>query len=1023
MATSAEIEKEIAKIKSTLGHLQAEAAAAAKEITELEVEKDKLTRAAKKQQIGGDADGAKVLWAQQARIEKQIGELYESPAYTNLTTADRKIQSLNNELYDAKQKEEYDAKQKDIKAVDAAPTTSTGEVTQNAAAATDSGARTQAATPPQQEVNKDGKVVVTPPITAGTNAIPAVAPDGITFGTNAALRPYLQTQATPATLTEIATPTTKPGVGSKTDDATDTGLNATKKEINLLFGKDKKIIPQPNILDQYASYTYTISLYMMSNETFKNISTTRKLDLRGAQLLMQSGGAPKIEDYAGPPIPGARNKFFNLDYYIDRLEIETSLIFKDTGSAHNVLGGKLTIMEPMGITLIQNLDNALADILGEKKKTDSSSWQSQNYLLVIRFYGYDSEGNIVRVGKNNAVVEKFYPIFISTLTFKIANKITEYELVFSQSPMAQAFSADRGTIPYPVQFSGITVRDALSGKLTVETPEDRRMAALRKEANDERLAYGGEEITSIPPAPPTAIGAPAKSDTITSGLMESLNRFQLDKSSTDGTKTFIYPDVYGIEFITPVIGDAKIKSAADKSKTGTPMPVPKTAADKALPDKQSVNTLGDNQALAAGTQIVQVIEKILRNSTYIKDQQLVTIDDNGVQTLNGIPANSIAWFRIGARVFPYSPWDRLRNDYAYNITYTVNAYKLGDAVSEYFISPTYNGPHKEYKYWYTGENTSVISLEQSFNNLYTNVVSGSIQKGLETAGTANKNSLVRNTWQTRSDESSQGADGRINEPAANLAGFLYDPSAWNEITLTIVGDPAWLMQGGSSWGSSSSGFSYDPFNADGTINIDASTPFFEVSFNTPSDYDFETGIIKPTGNDTPSTQQLIGKNVRNASETFIFSGTKIKHEFKQGKFTQVLQGTGSVLFKTSAQIDADLAAKAKAAGVRSAEKLLQADVANKIALSNAGAYEDQNSRKGKVGSIFPATTASLTTAALPGLPTSSGQVIGTASAQFTAAFAQTGARLTGAVNTTPQTVAPSDDAMPSAVNYRNYDTH
>jgi hypothetical protein len=493
--------------------------------------------------------------------------------------------------------------------------------------------------------------------------------------------------------------------------------------------------------------------------------------------------------------------------------------------------------------------------------------------------------------------------------------------------------------------------------------------------------------------------------------MEALNRFQLDKSSTDGTKTFIYPDVYSIEFITPVIGDAKIKSAADQSKTSTPMPVPKTAADKALPDKQSVNTSGDNQAIAAGTQIVAAIEKILRNSTYIKDQQLVTIDDNGVQTLNGIPANSIAWFRIGARVFPYSPWDRLRNDYAYNITYTVNAYKLGDAVSEYFISPTYNGPHKEYKYWYTGENTSVISLEQSFNNLYTNVVSGSIQKDLETAGTANKNSLVRNTWQTRSDESSQGADGRINEPAANMAGFLYDPAAWNAITLTIVGDPAWLMQGGSSWGSSTSGFSYEPFNADGTINIDASTPFFEVSFNTPSDYDFETGIIKPTGNDTPSTQQLIGKNVRNASETFIFSGLKVKHEFKQGKFTQVLDGSGANRFKTSAAIDADLAAKAKAAGVRSAEKLLQADIAKKIALSNAGAYDDQNSRKGKAGSIFPATTASPTTAAQPKPPTSSGQSIATALDEVERQ------RILGAVNTKPQTVAPSDDAIPTAVTY------
>jgi hypothetical protein len=322
----------------------------------------------------------------------------------------------------------------------------------------------------------------------------------------------------------------------------------------------------------------------------------------------------------------------------------------------------------------------------------------------------------------------------------------------------------------------------------------------------------------------------------------------------------------------------------------------------------------------------------------------------------------------------------------------------------------YPGLHKEYKYWFTGENTSIISFEQTFNNLYTNIVSGTVATTVATQ-TANKNSLVRNTWQTRSDQSSQGADGRINEPAANMAGFLYDPSAWSRITLTIIGDPAWLAQGGSSIGSAPSGFSYEPFLADGTINIDASTPMFEMSFNTPSDYDFETGIIKPTGNDTPVGQQLIGKNVKNASETFIFTGVSVKHEFKQGKFTQVLEGSGANLFKTPAGEAADMAAATKAAGVRSAEKLLQSDIAKKIALSNAGAYDDQNNRRGKAGTIFPATAASPTTAAQPKPPTSSGQSIATALDEVERQ------RILGAVNTTPQTVAPSDDATPTAVTY------
>ena len=76
-------------------------------------------------------------------------------------------------------------------------TASTGQVTRNAQAATDDGARLQTPAPPQQQVDKDGKVVVAPPTTAGTNAKPAVGVDGITSGTDAELRPYIQTQATP----------------------------------------------------------------------------------------------------------------------------------------------------------------------------------------------------------------------------------------------------------------------------------------------------------------------------------------------------------------------------------------------------------------------------------------------------------------------------------------------------------------------------------------------------------------------------------------------------------------------------------------------------------------------------------------------------------------------------------------------------------------------------------------------------------------------------------------------------------
>ena len=59
-------------------------------------------------------------------------------------------------------------------------------------------------------------------------------------------------------------------------------------------------------------------------------------------------------------------------------------------------------------------------------------------------------------------------------------------------------------------------------------------------------------------------------------------------------------------------------------------------------------------------------------------------------------------------------------------------------------------------------------------------------------------------------------------------------------TVTIVGDPAWLQQG-ESWVHSKKGdpFYYSAFLKDGTINFDRQQILFEISYNTPNDYNFK----------------------------------------------------------------------------------------------------------------------------------------------------------------------------------------
>jgi hypothetical protein len=66
--------------------------------------------------------------------------------------------------------------------------------------------------------------------------------------------------------------TTQGGVGARSDDSGIATKNSTRVEIDNVFNQDK-LIPQPNVLDQYASYTYTASVYLMNPVEYKNLIT------------------------------------------------------------------------------------------------------------------------------------------------------------------------------------------------------------------------------------------------------------------------------------------------------------------------------------------------------------------------------------------------------------------------------------------------------------------------------------------------------------------------------------------------------------------------------------------------------------------------------------------------------------------------------------------------------------------------------------------------------------------------------
>lgn len=791
-------------------------------------------------------------------------------------------------------------------------------------------------------LDQQGRIVEPPDTSSSSNALTSVNLLNEDEGTNDPVRSINETQSTSLGDDEEGGPLLlnpevdgregidispnvggQPGVGAGNDDIG--SKNLTRAEIDNVF-TEQKIIPQPNVLDQYASYTYVASMYLMNATDYREMIRTKQKNLRGAQLLFQSGGAPV----------GGRNQFFSNDYYIDRIELNSAIAGKGTNAAHNVNTIKMTVIEPNGITLIGNLDRAVQAYLGSEA-TKKKNFAAQMYLLVIRFYGYDDQGNLIRGGvpkpdgssDPSAFVEKWYPMQISTINYKIANKLVEYEITGASISYQVPAGSNRGTIPYNVELSGTTVKDVLSGPAQYVSNtitggievDDQGVPLLDADAG-----LGGQG-TTVNSAPPKASAAPTNKTTVRQGLMAALNEYQ-QQLVRQGIYT--YPDTYSVEFVNASLENAKIKNKGSTDKSKIANSTSKNAANQKVGAKQSADTNSKIATITAGSQIVQVIDQVVRNSSYLEDQQIVIFDPNSQKEIpNGAAADNLAYFKITLQATP-TKFDPKRNDYAYDIKYIINIYRINESASSYFYVPTYKGVHKQYNYWFTGENTSVISYEQEMNNQYTQVLSG---------GKGNPSVLINDAikfnFAPGSGESRQGADGKVNEPKANLADYLFNPADFAKATLTIVGDPAWLQQGEAFAGMRKTDpYFFRSFLADGTINFESQQILFEVLFNSPRDYDLSTGLIDPN---EQTTYFLNGRQPGAARQSAVYRANTVLSVFERGKFTQQLMGSlltfyPDQTFKVNQQIAQNL----------------QQDVITSLI---------QNARQNLTGSIFGSLTS------------------------------------------------------------------
>lgn len=623
-----------------------------------------------------------------------------------------------------------------------------------------------------------------------------------------------------------------------------------------------------NPLSKLSSHTYQISLYIVEpsilNQYFDDFAAGRKFSIgnNGVYIVAQSGGANELENRAitlsGTPGPGP-----GYDYFIEELKFSQIMPTKDsTNTPTSDMSFEIKIVEPIGFNFVFQLRRAsdMISVSDPLLTTDTlPNEYQQKYLLGIRFYGYDRDGQILKsniidsddtlsgLTDEYAIYERFFPIDISTFSFKLDGKTTIYNIEAVPSILNNAYGQKRNTIKKKTTLVGTTVEEALIGK-------------------------SGQ-----------------KSNSTVNGLVQMLND-EANELVKNGRRKI--PDVYKIEFAKNTnIAESTLVDTSVYDKTLAPMAAISRTNQSTVAQSERAVTIDVNRTqiiIEGGKSITQVIDNIISSSSYVFDVLNQRTDEQ--IPVDGKPSptkRELKWYSIIPKTKILGR-DSITNDWAYEITYYIQEYwvpYVRTPYSEYLIQ--YYGSVKKYNYWYTGLNTEILSLSFTYNNLYYNII----------PYTTSSDSSAGNGGQGNAVQGVEGAPGYSDPTIApnrkslynqNINAQIYNTTDNNLLQFQVIGDPDFLMTTLATPYLNKSEF--DRFYGPGQV-IDpmGGQIFVEIVFVSAIDYE-DDGLLQLT-----NPVQFYPTKAKELKETFGIDGiivevVQVHTSFSRGQFTQNIEG-------------------------------------------------------------------------------------------------------------------------------------
>jgi len=603
---------------------------------------------------------------------------------------------------------------------------------------------------------------------------------------------------------------------------------------------------RPNPLNNFQNYTYNIKLGIMTPAMLNEFNDGNYNSLN-QNLILSSGGMSA----------GQRAPYFDVDFYINDLDIETRIGLDQVTGGANATVMSFTVSEPNGISFFNRLLACCAEL-------KVPNYLDTPYFLNIQFLGYDDIED--QHDSKSYPIPFIIPIKITGIQNSVTAQGGEYNIQAVSFPDSALFSNE------------IALHDTFKN----------------------RAKTVGEFFDN---------------------LEEKYNKFYEDalkeaqQSNADLPMNENFYHTIKFEIPEEIRSSSLRYNKQVKTVENTPT-VPKafSAGTSIVGFNKKSPVLVDEYLLTfeQGKSIIDIINHvIIQKSDYIKKQKIDPAEIKNINKVNDPEERDRKLEEFAEKISSPLKWFRIRTKKKvkqYNSTFGAYARDNTIIIEPYEVSnkrvPSYPGwgetkPIKEYNYIFTGKNDVVLDFNIKFDALYYTALLGNPDKARDGTGDTDKTGEVKTqsdlTYAQSKDLRAysiqnpqttpigfgvgnfQGVDGADFEEVADsiLKQNLYANAFGDMISvdLEIIGDPEFLV------GYNEKDFDDDEQGENVSLIRLAKEINCYINYKTPQDYDEETGMLLQSDDPAFFDSSISG----------IYKILSVRNSFNQGEFRQTLE--------------------------------------------------------------------------------------------------------------------------------------